>query len=345
MTEYLGDILNQRPGRVIVAQNSGSTTADSFDERVHKAKQDFASDPNLRNRLLVLPSEDNFASTIEHIQNTLEEGDVLVTIGGDGSASGAAHAVMGHPNKEIRETPILLLPGGNANLGSNDLLSEQGKKLSILEMLARGEVIDFRPMSLTIYSPMESSPRLEIAHFLSGMGISARAVAELEHDRFNPLRKNSVTRLAVDGASLIKGGYKQNHEPIDMTINGHEYESSAGILSVNVNKYAKIIQTPSKAEVPGFNSLVFPKSRLVNEISIVIRAIAKKEGWLETPNGDSLEIGIISKPGQIIGYEIDGEPRILPHDKTEEVQTRIKQEVSRQGVNMIRVKELNKDKQ
>jgi len=334
MKEYLGEILNQYDGRIVIAHNNNSTNADTTRRKIEEAKLEFINDPILRHRLLVLPNRNDYSGTIQDIQETLSPGDILVAAGGDGTASSAAQAIMGNPDKEVRNTPLLILPGGNANLGSNDLLNRKGHSVSVLHLLAGGEVVDFNPMSLTIYNPLFDSPKLELAFFLSGFGIPTRVENELEKRRNYRLRKNATTRLAVDGISLVSGARKQNKEPIRFSINGEEYEGG-GIITANVDRYAKILPTPSTAREAGFSSLIFPDTKLLTEINIARRAILKQIEWLRTDPDKTLEIGIISSANQLVQYDIDAEPKELPFDPSEEVRTRISQKVHNESIKMV----------
>lgn len=336
MKEYLGDLLNGHD-RVLIAQNGNSTSALALSKKVADAKIDFESDPALKNRLLIFPKRDNFADTIEDIEDNLTPGDILVAVGGDGTGSGSAQAIMNHPDREVRKAPLLILPGGNANLGSNDLLDRQGKNLSILDILARGEEIDFRPIGISISNPLEKNPREEIAFFIGGVGISASIVNQLEQDRFNKLRNFSHSRLAVDAISLIKGAVKQNQEPINYSVNG-KYFNGAGILSVNVDRYAKVFKTPAKAEQEGFYSLNFPSAKLIQELGIGVKLLRGKADWKKTNLGESLEIVIFAEPDQEILIEGDGEIRYrLPSDKVETVETKISQKPLDETIKMIKV--------
>jgi|GEM_PF-795639 hypothetical protein len=334
MTEYLGEILNQYDGRVVIAQNHNSTNSDITSEKINLAQKDFIDDPKLRHRLLILPERENYGHTLLDIQETIRPGDILVAAGGDGTASSAALSIMGHTDKEVRKTPLLILPGGNANLGSNDLLSKQGRNVPLLQLLGGGKIIDFKPMSLTIYNPLLDGPRLDLAFFISGLGAPARAEYELERRRNKLMRKNSVTRLAVDGISLISGAIKQNRDPIYFSVNGEEYEG-AGILTSNVNRYAKVLPTPTSTKEEGFESLVFPNDKLSTELIIASKALLGRLEWHRTEADQVLEIGVISKPGQVVDYETDAEPRSLPSHKSEEVRTRIVQEVHHESIKMI----------
>lgn len=334
MTEYLGEILNQYKGRVVIAPNPNSTNANLIRAKIDNAISDFIDDPKLRGRLLVLRERDNYSDTLLDITETLRSGDILVAAGGDGTASGTAQTIMEHPNSEIRDTPLLILPGGNANLGSNDLLNKMGHSVSILQLLAGGEIVDFRPMELQIENPLLEDKRKELAFFLSGFGITARAVSELEKRRNNLFRKNSMTRLALDGISVISGAIKQNREPINFSINGFEFDG-AGILTANVDRYAKILPTPSLAIEEGFDTIIFPDTRLSTQIKFAGQAMLKNFVWLKTNSGEKLEIIINARPNQKIQYDIDAEPRNLPSYQTEKTITRITQEVHDQSIKMI----------
>jgi diacylglycerol kinase family enzyme len=334
MTEYLGEILNQNDGRVVIAQNHNSTNSNITSEKIDQARKDFIDDPKLRHRLLILPERENYGHTLLDIQETLRPGDILVAAGGDGTANSAALSIMGHTDKEIRKTPLLILPGGNANLGSNDLLSKQGRNVPLIQLLGGGKIIDFRPMSLTIYNPLLDGPRLDLAFFISGLGAPARAEYELERRRNKLMRKNPVTRMAVDSISIISGAIKQNRDPINFSVNGVEYEG-AGLLSSNVNRYAKVLPTPTSTKEEGFDSLIFPDAKLSSQLSIATKAMLGRIAWQRTEADQILEIGIISEAGQIVDYETDAEPRSLPFDESEEVRTRIIQRVHDESIKMI----------
>jgi len=335
MTEYLGEILNENDGYVVIASNSKSTNAKEVEQKIQQAVKDFSADPNLRGRLKVLPKRENFSHTIEDIKETVRPGDIRVYCFGDGGNSGANQAIMGHPDIEVRNSPVLFLPGGNANLGSNDILKKQGDRISILEILARGKTIPLHPISMNLVNPLWDMPQEEFALFISGVGITAMAENELEKNRSNILRKNRLSRHIPDAYSLISGALKQNKEPIRFIVNGIEYEEGAGILTANVNKYAKVLNTPTSAENPGFSSIILPKANLINQFITLSKALLEQSVWLETPANESLEIEVFSKPGQLIQYDIDAETRSLPFDQSEEIRSTIVQKVHDKPINVI----------
>jgi len=334
MKEYLGEILNQYDGRVVIAQNHNSTNSDITSEIIDQARKDFIDDPKLRHRFLILPERENYGHTLLDIKETLRPGDISVVAGGEGTASSAAQSIMGHTDREVRDTPLLILPGGNANLGSNDLLSKQGRKVPLIQLLRGGKIIDFKPMGLTIYNPLLDGPKLELAFFISGLGITARAENEFEHRRNNLFRKNAISRLAVDVISMMRGAIKQNREPIHFSVDGSEYEG-AGILTSNVNKYAKILRTPTSTKQEGFVSLILPDTKLSTELSIATKAMFGRLEWYRTEANQTLEIGVISKPNQLVQYDIDAEPRSLPFDQSEVVRSKIIQKVHDESIKMI----------
>lgn len=337
MSEHLG-LLQDKEIRVVVATNTGSTNANGFIKEVERAKHDFNSDPDLKGRLLILPHRDNFGHTVEDIQDAIRPCDIVVVGGGDGSGNGACQAVMNHWDRGVRDTvAVLAMPGGNANLGSNDLLEKQGHYNSILSILARGRIINFSPMSLTIDNPTYPKPRVELAYFLSGVGAPGYAELQIEKNRkYTRLRRIKALRFLLDAAATIQGAHQQNQDPVQMSVNGTEFEG-AGLLTANVNRYAKVLRTPARSTIAGFDSLVFPKANLLSESVIATQALFRGRGWMHTDPDDRLEIDVTVKPGQLVYYEVDAEVRGIMNDPFEELKTHIVQKVHDQKVKMVSV--------
>ena len=334
MKEYLG-LLGESDGRVILYSNGHSTNSQYIDDRFNQAAHDFREDPNLRGRLLQIMPEDSFDRTRTVLLNTLEPGDIVVVGGGDGTISSIAKTILAHPDKEVRKTPFLALPGGNANLGSSDLLDRHGEMLSVKQLLSGGEIRESRPMRLEIYSPLLEKPTLELAMFISGIGASAMTELEFEKRRHNPLRKFKASRLAVDGLSAAIGLMRQNRSPIDFSINGLQVESGAGVITANTSRYAKGFRVPTSLDEEGFKSIILPKAKLADEIKIASKALLNRYDWYPTHSGETLELAVQIGANQKVGLDTDGEPQILPYDRSEEVYTRILQSVHNEGVNMV----------
>lgn len=339
MHEYLG-LLADTERRVYVVTNYSATNADGFDRVISTAIHDFDEDPALRGRLIIGEQRDNFGHTLEDMQKEIRPGDFLVVVGGDGSVNAAAEAILGHTDEEVRDTVALLtMPAGNTNLGSNDLLSKLGNKESIRSIFGRGEVLDFSPMGMTIYNPLIGT-QFKLALFLSGVGAPGHSERKIELSRKHKfLRQFSAIRFPMDVFSVVSGAHDQNKEPLQMVVNGRPFEG-AGVITANVNRYAKVLKTPSEARKPGFNSLVFEDPHLLSESRIALGALWFGRNWLYTGPGESLEIGVVTKPGQKLLHEQDAEVKEIAGDDSEEVRTSITQRVHHRTIKMVALSRL-----
>lgn len=146
---------------------------------------------------LLIETREKSQDNIEMLQTTVREGDIVVTVGGDGTNRQAMTALMG------TKVPLLPLGGGNGN-NLACMLNGPLHHLMPCRVLAEGKVVVIHPILAQMSS--ELGNRECYAASIMGLGASGEGTARLnnQHYRNRPLYGSKAIRELYEAGTLVR---------------------------------------------------------------------------------------------------------------------------------------------
>ena len=151
-------------------------------------------------KLLEITTHPESERTQELLHDTLQAGDVLCVVGGEGTVNAAVRALV-DPGLSHLEIPIVPTWDGNGHDTAN-MLNGQPKPIS--DVLDRGVKVPIHPIDTRVHGNGE--PRREIAAVYMGIGAGAIGAARLNDKDHRKRRfyKNSLGRIAYEVPMLLE---------------------------------------------------------------------------------------------------------------------------------------------
>ena len=146
----------------------------------------------------------------ELFANTLQEGDILVLVTGDGTANLAIQALTNQyliSKESLRRTPILPLGGGYAN-DLDVMLNDSRHRIAPSDIIEHGRVVGFRPIKATM-TATDGVGRTRHAGAYISLGASAQSAWDINQPahRSSRLQKIPGVKDLHKGAAIARSLY------------------------------------------------------------------------------------------------------------------------------------------
>jgi diacylglycerol kinase family enzyme len=276
---------------------------------------------------------------MDRIASQLEEGDVIISGGGDGTDNLVVDTLLRFPDlpDNVRKTPMLSYRGGNANMGPAELTPKTEYGIpTFAEIFKNGIVADSRPL-LVVTSPDQSgyadgeTPPQGIEDFLAlyfaGIGIDGESANVLHKVRDNSLRRFRAFRKVIDACAVLSGTHTGRKRPFDITetiitsegSDTLELEDMIEASFVNGKRMAEIGYFPASLTEDEFFkfNLRDPRWRKLFGAMAKMRFEKIKGDMFEADTTVSMEYS--TKSGEDIWAHIDGDRHLLPPEGLMEV--------------------------
>lgn len=169
---------HQEINRVVVLTNPASTRHNAIQPQIDELSEFFGS------QLREVKSYPRPIDTTDMLKDELKERDVIVTVGGDGTARTAVEA-LSDPNVSAHQSTLLPLPGGHRNDLARQLHGKQyfGRPSNLIRSLNVAEIL---PLQTTITCGDEQYRRISALY--TGLGAMAAAANHISSAEFRARR-------------------------------------------------------------------------------------------------------------------------------------------------------------
>lgn len=185
--------------RVVALVNPACTgNANTIEEpSIHRLEELRAS--KYGRKLLEITTHPESERTQELLHSTLEAGDVLCVVGGEGTVNTAVRALV-DPGLSHLEVPIVPTWDGNGHDAANML---NGRPKHISDVLDRGKKVPIRPINTRVHGNGE--PKQEIAAVYMGIGAGAIGATRLNDKDHRKRRfyQSPAGRIAYEVPMLL----------------------------------------------------------------------------------------------------------------------------------------------
>jgi diacylglycerol kinase family enzyme len=278
--------------RIIGARNPASTRARQSHRVVAHLQEVFGD------RFHLVETSENERATVESLAELLREGDMVVPIGGDSTASQAAGAIS--LRQDLLKVPLLPLPFGHANQLAFMLNSWMQYRRPV-RLFRHGKTIPIHPMYLHRSDRNGESARLAL--FTIGLGFTGQAAAMFDSPRFrtHPLSSVPVLRKVPEAAIVLRA--LQGARPFRKN-GGQRFE----VLVANGPRVAKHGRFRVALPQRSFALFELESTRPTRLIPVFIRFIAQSVQAAEILSDTALAFSVEAIDGEEIYGQADGQP-------------------------------------
>jgi hypothetical protein len=166
--------------RILVIRSNSSSRAHKFREKYEREIREFSEEHHLEIREIFL-EQIPFDRTCETISAIINSGDLVLAIGGDGTARAAIDSVMCAPDEVRENLTIAFLPLGNGN----DFARTINRRARSFREIVSQQIREFSPLQLNI----NSGEKYIFTPSYATLGITTAAVDLLNQDFIREKRK------------------------------------------------------------------------------------------------------------------------------------------------------------